>query len=452
MECTLKMGRLYRDAGLRQQHYNEMVKNKRQIQQLLKQIYESSYSPVSLPTIRWRGWGSECSSRQVSLLSVGNWWVQKLGTLKGSMRRDALPRRWRGINGRDPGEEPTLNSSSPSCPADTGISISVDWVKPSQSGKTLPPWPCFWSRLLTPFIVSSSGSDNSISGFAGLLVHRIHKAPRGSTTEMSQKSMKSLPEGFLEDFHSWDRQCLPAWGVSSVGKNAAQQTAITSDNLYRIAPARIFTETELWPAHFLSALRREWGPCPRPQTAVTFRRPCKYNAPTKYVIIPEVCTFCCAGNACAWKWTTGWRRTFLEEAPRLAGPTAFLSPRRPESLVYRPIMSACDSADKQSQSLRASHSEALWPWVRLVRWPHVSCKAKVGEERGCRRSHCVTSQLRRKHLLSSLFPKKIQFSFNLINMLRHRQSWFFLPFFFAIAENRATYTQILSHVCRAELI
>lgn len=33
------------------------------------------------------------------------------------------------------------------------------------------------------------------------------------------------------------------------------------------------------------------GPCECPQTAMTFRRPCKYNAPTKYVIIPEVSLF-----------------------------------------------------------------------------------------------------------------------------------------------------------------
>lgn len=135
------------------------------------------------------------------LLSVGYWWVQKLGTLEESMWRNALPCRCRGINGR-PQRELTLNSSPPLCLEDTGISISVDWVKPSRSHETQLLWPCFWSRQLTPFIVSSSGSDNSIKGFAGLYVHQIHKAPHGSTTEMSQKSMKSFPEGFLKDLSS----------------------------------------------------------------------------------------------------------------------------------------------------------------------------------------------------------------------------------------------------------
>lgn len=87
-----------------------------------------------------------------------------------------------------------------------------------------------------------------------------------------------------------------------------------------------------------------------------------------------------------------------------ACPPAFLSSRRPESLVYRPITSACDSADKP-QSLRVSHSEALWPSVRLAHWLHVPGKAKVAKDKVVVvPTVCFCdSQLWKKHLLSSLF-------------------------------------------------
>lgn len=144
------------------------------------------------------------------------------------MWRNALPCRCRGINGR-PQRELTLNSSPPLCLEDTGISISVDWVKPSRSHETQLLWPCFWSRQLTPFIVSSSGSDNSIKGFAGLYVHQIHKAPHGSTTEMSQKSMKSFPEGFLKDLSSKNSVC-PC--EASARGESRMLTAISTNNFY----------------------------------------------------------------------------------------------------------------------------------------------------------------------------------------------------------------------------
>lgn len=60
--------------------------------------------------------------------------------------------------------------------------------------------PMFLKSVSGPFLFSfSSGSDSSIRGFTGLHVHPIHKAPDGSTTKRSQKSMKSYPEGSMTD-------------------------------------------------------------------------------------------------------------------------------------------------------------------------------------------------------------------------------------------------------------
>lgn len=108
----------------------------------------------------------------------------------------------RGISARTPGREsPVCTVLIPPNAWRTQRSTSVligssraTAIKHSFCGRV------FFEVVHWPlFIAFSSGSDNSIKGFTGLCVHRVHKAPHGSTTERSQKSMKSLPVGLVKD-------------------------------------------------------------------------------------------------------------------------------------------------------------------------------------------------------------------------------------------------------------
>lgn len=120
----------------------------------------------------------------------------------------------------------------------------------------------FWSQLLTLFIVSSSGSDNSIKGFTGLYVHQIHKAPHGSTTETSQKSMKSLPEGFMKDFSS--KTVFASMSHDGRGRAGCRQP-LAPTVFIKLYYEKIFTESELRLCHFIWNAQQTANLCvPRP--------------------------------------------------------------------------------------------------------------------------------------------------------------------------------------------
>lgn len=59
----------------------------------------------------------------------------------------------------------------------------------------------------------------------------------------------------------------------------------------------IFTESELWLSHFISDAQRNRR-SERPQTVLTFSRPCEYDAQTRNVIIREVWLFYCTESVC----------------------------------------------------------------------------------------------------------------------------------------------------------
>lgn len=127
--------------------------------------------------------------------------AENLWALEEGMGRCALPCCWRGISGRTPERSVFEQFSSP-VPRGHWDQHQC-WLGRAE----LRPWntacvTMFWSQPLTLFIAVSSGSVNSIRGFTGLHVHQIHKAPHGSTTKTSQKSMKSFPEGFVQDLSS----------------------------------------------------------------------------------------------------------------------------------------------------------------------------------------------------------------------------------------------------------
>lgn len=110
------------------------------------------------------------------------------------------PLSWRENKWKDSRERWLWIAPVPARLEDAGISLRLDWVKMSCDRETRLLRPYFWSQQLTPFIVSSSGRDNSIKGFTGLHVQWIHKAPGGSSTKMSQTSMKSHLRGLRMDF------------------------------------------------------------------------------------------------------------------------------------------------------------------------------------------------------------------------------------------------------------
>lgn len=116
------------------------------------------------------------------------------------MWRHALPFHWRGINGRTP-ERAIFETVVLPCALRTLSSVSVDWVKPMQSHETQLLRPGFWSRQLTllspPLGVMIQSKDSLVS-----TTTRFTKLLMASTTEMSLKSMKSFPEGFLKDLSS----------------------------------------------------------------------------------------------------------------------------------------------------------------------------------------------------------------------------------------------------------
>lgn len=122
--------------------------------------------------------------------SAGYWWVEYQKSEdyteeEGGMWGHALPCCWKGINGRTQERAVFEQISSPRTLRTLRSTSVLIGSSQASSHETQLLWTCFWSQLLTPFIVSSSGSDNSIKGFTGLHVHRIHKAPHGSTTETS---------------------------------------------------------------------------------------------------------------------------------------------------------------------------------------------------------------------------------------------------------------------------
>ena len=103
---------------------------------------------------------------------------------------------------QEPHRERSLNGSHPPCLEATRINIGVDWVELKPQRWNTASVTMFLKSTTDPVIVFSFGIDNSIEGLTGLHVHQIHKAPHGSTTETSQMSMKSLPEGFMKDLSS----------------------------------------------------------------------------------------------------------------------------------------------------------------------------------------------------------------------------------------------------------
>ena len=203
-------------------------------------------------------------------LSVGYQWVlcRESEDFRGKRVETCPPLSSEGNKWKNPRESCLWTVLLP-CASRTPRSTSVlIGSPPSRSHETQLLPPCFWSRLLTPFIVFSSGSDNSIKGFTGLNVHQIHKAPHGSTTETTQKSMKSFPEGFMKDLSS---KTVFASVLHQCRERAACWQPLAPGSFYKIKLEEIFTESELWLSHFISNAQQTV----RPQTALTFRRPCK---------------------------------------------------------------------------------------------------------------------------------------------------------------------------------
>lgn len=183
-------------------------------------------------------------------LSVGYWWAQyrESDEFRGRHGEICPPLSVKGNGWKNP-RESCLLTVLLCCASRTLRSTSVLTGSSQAYGhETQLLWPCFWSQLLTPFIVFSTGSDNSIRGFTGLHVHQIHKAPHGSTTEMSQKSMKSFPEGFMKDLSS-KSVCKR---VASMQGESCMLTDIRTNSFYKITLEQIFTESKIWLSHFIS--------------------------------------------------------------------------------------------------------------------------------------------------------------------------------------------------------
>lgn len=167
------------------------------------------------------------------------WQSLKSGDFRGSRVETWPPLSWKQNKWKNPRESSLWTVLLPDAlRTPRSVSVLIGSQRAVTVSSTLSIYPCISSQQLTPFIVSSSGSYSSNKELTGLHVHQIHKAHHGSTTEISQKSMKSFPGGFLKDLSSKTvfGTVLNQYGVSaSCWKSLAQAFLEnhTKKNIYR---------------------------------------------------------------------------------------------------------------------------------------------------------------------------------------------------------------------------